>query len=487
MPTNLFDQPGTLRSRVSRNLGFDPSAMIQERIPIAASGAAESRLMSRKKFSEDILTQQLQQAAQELQNKMTGYDFSQKQDYYSHLKTPEGQAMWKAYQERMGMPGVGNVDNPYQIHDLTNQQHEALDQEKFQKQVWMHIIENSYDQPIFGTDGKTITGYRRTPEKEAAMRALGIPIEGAGGTNAPAATAAPVTPTPEGGRSAMGVFLNRAFPTGVGSAGAVAAGLRTPGPPWVKALSVPAAYLIGDRITRMAMGDLTPEEETAHPWAKNMGDVAGLIGGTVAAKKTVGPGSGSLGGGATLAPPTIPGLRIKPGYNPPPRPVNINRGGSTGVGQSAARMSGKTPFIPPPNPPGPQPGRIRVGGPAPIPMAQPVQTPPLAPQAPIPTGYKIPMGNQPFNPQSMVSPPADIPGSGLPQPFLPPPVNTPGLPPQPPISLNPQLEKYLRDMMQGPQLPSQAPGTIDPNLQRWLQEYFKRVQPGGQPNLPGMP
>src|SRR5882672_1973224 len=99
MPTNLFDQPSDLRQRATKNLGFDASSMIQSQIPQIMQDVEERRQMGRKKYSEDILTQQLAQAAQELQNRTAGYHLKQERQYYD---SPATSKMFQDYLKRMG-------------------------------------------------------------------------------------------------------------------------------------------------------------------------------------------------------------------------------------------------------------------------------------------------------------------------------------------------------------------------------------------------
>jgi len=279
MPTNLFDNPKTLRQRSAGNLGFDVPSMIQGQVPQIMQDVEERRQMGRKKYAEDILQQQLQSSAQELQNRAAGYHLGQEQQYYDNPATSK---MFQDYLGRMGFGTSTNapINNPHQIKDIMDLQHQALGQEQGHEALAMHLLQTQ-----FPPDPAVV---------EYAKRNLGITSPS---TNAPAAL--PGKPTAStGDRGALGVFLNRALPTGVGAGSAMMTGAKMPGPWPLKLAAGGTVGLIGDRLTRMAMGDLTPEEEKAHPTAAMAGDVTGLLAGLIAggkgrtAQTAMGPSTG---------------------------------------------------------------------------------------------------------------------------------------------------------------------------------------------------
>jgi hypothetical protein len=177
----------------------------------------------------------------------------------------------------------------------------------------------------------------------------------------------------------------------------------------------------------MSMGNLTPEEEAAHPTAEWMGDLAGLITGSAAAGKGFGKGTprvgggGSLGGGSASMP---IGFGVKPGASP-------------GVGTFGGRLNKMT-----------------------QPQTSATQ-PPASPQynQPIP-GLPPSMGNVPGLPVTGANIP--MPSGAVPQ-AMPP---IPGYPPS-----------------MGNVPPSAAPGMKDPQLRAFIQSLFKKVPPQTPPPL----
>ncbi len=319
MPTNLFDNPMSLRQRASKNLGFDASSMIRSQVPQVMQDVEERRQMGRKKYAEDILTQQLMSAKQELENRAAGYHLGQEQQYYSNPATS------KMFQDYLGRMGFGSsegtpINNPHQIKDLMDLQHQALGQEGSKEALAMHLLQTQYP-----PDPAVI---------EFAKKNLGLP--GAVTTNAP--VQGPPAPPPTGQRGALGVFMNRMLPSGAGAGTATMVGKKVfqnaPGGLWGKIpLSLVAASatgLMGENLAHSAMGELTPEELAMHPTAANMGTWAGILSGLAGGNRLSSPALiGNVGnkGVASLVSrifgkkPLAPGqIRVKPGYQPVPAP-----------------------------------------------------------------------------------------------------------------------------------------------------------------------
>lgn len=126
-------------------------------------------------------------------------------------------------------------------------------------------------------------GAQVPPEVTWARGKLGLQQGQQPGPVAP--TAQPAAQPTAAPRGAAGVFMHEALPSFVGTAGGFAAGARIPGPPIGKLIGGAAVGLTGDRLVRMAEGELTPEEQAAHPTALNMGRAVGAIGGYMARDK----------------------------------------------------------------------------------------------------------------------------------------------------------------------------------------------------------
>src|SRR6266704_2543786 len=144
MPTNLFDDPYGGGQRVHQMgvgaLGFDPSRMIQQMTPQIMQDVEERRKMGRGKYSQDILTQKLAQAAQELQNRMAGYDFSRRKAHDESFTDPEMQAMFKAYQLGGNMPYTGPIRSPEQLHDIETLQTGASSRDVEDRRVAAQVL-----------------------------------------------------------------------------------------------------------------------------------------------------------------------------------------------------------------------------------------------------------------------------------------------------------------------------------------------------------
>lgn len=265
MPVNQFMRP-SLYAPSGAGFGMNIGQMLAAGGQQVMGDVEENRQMSRRKFANDILSQQLLQAQQELKNREEGYHFGQEQQYYNSLQTPEGQAMWRAYQERMGLPPV-RLTNPNQIHDWSGVAGMANAQDEHTQAVAAHILANSFSQP----------GVPDKPEVLWARHALGIATPTSG---APQEASKSATPPPAAPRSAMGVFMNRFVPTALGTAAGTAAFSMVPNP-WLKLPAAIGAGALANKGGEMLMGQLTPEESSAHPTAEAAGNIGGTMAGLI--------------------------------------------------------------------------------------------------------------------------------------------------------------------------------------------------------------
>ncbi len=467
MPTNIFGNNDTLRQQSVQRMGMDVPKMIQQQWQEAQPRFEEQRQMGRKKFAQDILEEELRNAHQELMNRQEGYRFGQEQDYYKFLQTPEGQAGWKAYQERMGLPSTGPMLYPQQIKDQDELAKEALAQKQHEQAIAESIIRWHQKVP----------GEADTPEVTWAKQRLPpTVVPGATGQPAPAA---PAPPTPRYGP--VGTFLHEAVPPLVGGGGAWAAAKAMPGGPYAKGAAGIGAYLLGDRLARMYGGELTPEETAAHPLAAGLGTGAGWLGGALLG----GGGLKAARGGPTppTGPPPLPpgGARVRPG-GPGPAPQRPNapsarvrpgtrpgmaqrfsafvgsmRGGAAGAGNVPPRqysytqpqpgappsMSNVPPMYPPP-PPGqwnPSMANVTPGG-----TVAPPPTP-MQPGTPY-TSQMFPTGSG-LAPGSVVPPSATPPSmSNVPSPVA----NYLG-----PIMRDPRIMQILQQLYKKTPIPPGAP------------------------------
>lgn len=477
--TNMFDRPRlNLNQSVNEGLGFNLQNMLRSGMAEGMQDVEERRQMGRKKFASDILSQQLEQASRDLANQKFGYEFGQQKQTWGMPGgegTPETQAMMRAYALRQGSPWQGGAHTPEQYRMGQEMEGGRLKAEGEAKQAASMII-------MYSNPG--------SPEYEWAARTLGI----APSTNVPAGGVVPAvkpvstSPTAKP-KTAFGTFLHEAagpVAGGASFAGGARAGSRFGLPGSI--IGGGLAALVGNAITDQAMGELTPEEQAAHPTAAKAGGLAGNIAGLLLGAR----GMKGKGTTATIAGGTLPGQVVQQtknlggvfkrmfgkGRSPtsPPTPQStapIPMGGQTPSGLDPIPMPQPVvaPTLPP-RPSIPMPSQ-------PIPMAQPVPNPP--PFAPDPAIQKaleqfrhqqgIPMA-QPA-PIPTVPPPVNIPGPGGPIPMAQP-VRNPLMPPASTIAANPELEALLRSQMQGPQLPSAAPGLSDPQLRAYLERYFRR-------------
>ncbi len=438
MPTNVFNNPNFLRGSAQRNLGFDPSSMVQSMAPQIMQDVDERRQMGRGKYTEDILQQResieqqkLAAAAQEIQNRVAAYHYQQEQDYYNSLKSPEGQAMFKGFQERENSPYKGPLTNPNQIRDFGAMQHDVMGEASQTKRMAELILQ-------YGMGANT-------PEVTWAKKVLGIPETSV--TPTPAAPAG--TPAASPPRSAANVFMHELTP-GIGGAGGVWAGAKLgsrASPGWGTLIGAGVGGTLGYRGTDALQTPLSPEDRAAHPIAAGAGNIGSLILSLLTgAKATMGKGPGSLGGGATLpsGPPGISGFASKIG-----------------------KVSGKSAATPGIKIKG-QPGSFRQS------LQNMFQR---QPQAPAP----VPQAGQPTPglPPSMGNVPGNAPQYGQPTSGLPPSMgNVPAFP----------TGGAPGTMSQVPQPIGSYEGPLinDPGLQQHIMNYFKKVYNPGQ-NPPPVP
>lgn len=266
MPLNVFSRQA-LNNSVNQGMGFNVQNMIQQGAGQVMQDVEERRQMGRRKYASDMLSQQLQQAQQDLNNQLEGlktneerYRFGQEQEYYGGLHTPAGQAALKGYREKLGLPEVGDITTP-----------QGLDVDAaYGRQI---EAQKQHEQAVAGEILRTYIPTPGQPDPvhvQWAQQKLGIPSQ-----QAHTQTTTPAAP-PAAPRSAAGVFMHEALPTGVGTATGMALASRVP--PQYKPIAGLGGFLAGQLGTQKLEGPLSEGDLQEHPVAANLGNVAGFAG-----------------------------------------------------------------------------------------------------------------------------------------------------------------------------------------------------------------